>query len=106
MAKQISSGDWVKKVTGMTETEFRKCKEKCIYEKESKYTAPEMIIVNQETKEEFSCGSLEILPLKEMRKYAKKSDKPAVIELIVIEDFQSNDQVNVSTMQAMEEYNE
>ena len=102
--EQIPSSQWVRRVTGMTETEFRECKEDCIYEKESKYTTPEMIIVNQETEEEFSCGCLEILPLKEMRKYAKESNEPAFIELIVVEDRASQSKVNVATMQASYKY--
>ena len=103
--EKIRSLDWVKRITGMTESEFRENKQDFIYAKESQYTTPEMIIINKETKEEFSCGSLEVIPLKELRQYAKKSNQPATIELIVALDMQSQNEVNVSTMQAMPQYN-
>ncbi|EDS89053.1 hypothetical protein CL6EHI_080910 [Entamoeba histolytica] len=104
-SEEVRRKDWVKRITGETESEFRVDKENWIYQKPSLYSTPEMVIVNKITKEEFSCGCLEMVPLKDLRKCQHQSTQDITFEIILREDDESIDHVNVATMQAMKEYN-
>ncbi|GAB1228258.1 hypothetical protein ENUP19_0388G0011 [Entamoeba nuttalli] len=104
-SEKVRKQEWVKRITGETESEFRVDKENWIYQKPSLYSTPEMVIVNKITKEEFSCGCLEMIPLKDLRKCQHQSTQGITFEIILREDDESIDHVNVATMQAMKEYN-
>ncbi len=100
----IKPEKWVEHITGTTETKFRKDPKKYISEKPSSYSAPELFITNKKTKEQFSCGSLELLSIKELRTYAAPSQKGAGFEIIIRDDNESVDQVNVAVMQTLKQY--
>ena len=50
----IKGENWVQRIVGLDETEFRKHVKEYVKEKESSYSTPEMIIVNKQTNEEYN----------------------------------------------------
>ncbi|ELP89308.1 hypothetical protein EIN_477720 [Entamoeba invadens IP1] len=100
----ISSTEWFKYITGVSEQEFIDSKSIQVHTNSSKYTTPELIITNSKTHEDYSCGSFELLSLKELRKYSTSSDVPSTFEIYIRQTPSSLDRVEVSSMQLTPEF--
>ncbi|ELP85980.1 hypothetical protein EIN_136540 [Entamoeba invadens IP1] len=102
--ESISSREWFEHITGVTEQEFVMTKATQIHESPSKYTTPELFITNKKTHEDFSCGSFELLSLKDLRKYSTPSTVPAKFEIFIRKSSASLNKVEVSAMQLSPEF--
>ncbi|KAL7713120.1 Macro domain-containing protein [Entamoeba marina] len=97
----INRSSWFEYICGVKEIEFRQTKEKYISRNEN----GEMIITNPITLNEFSCGKLEMIPLQKLRQIPKETIQPALFEIIVRLDEESQPQVEVTSMQTNPKYN-
>ena len=102
--EEISNSEWFSYITGVGESEFRENVSKYVSSKKSKYTTPEMIIKNNKTGKKYSCGSLELIPLKELRAIDTTSQGSSTFEIIIILDNESRPQVSVDSQQSMKQY--
>ncbi|KAL7718932.1 Macro domain-containing protein [Entamoeba marina] len=97
----INRSSWFEYICGVKEIEFRQTKEKYISRNEN----GEIIITNPITLNEFSCGKLEMIPLQKLRQIPKETIQPALFEIIVRLDEESQPQVEVTSMQTNPKYN-